>query len=76
MTGELLEAEEIIRSLQSLSLMKAEQKPQSIRKKFAPGASAKYQGDKVVVSLDISKIPQDVVTRIEEILSELSVTTT
>lgn len=75
LSGELLEAEEIIRSLQSLSLGKAEQKPQSIRRKFAPGASARYQGDKVVVSLDVSKIPQDVVTRIEAILSELNVTT-
>ncbi|ELY4545686.1 ParB/RepB/Spo0J family plasmid partition protein [Cronobacter sakazakii] len=73
LSGELLEPEEIIRSLQSLSLMKTEQKPQSVRKKFAPGASAKYQGDKVIVSLEISKIPQDVITRIESILSELNV---
>lgn len=73
--GELLEPEDIIRSVQSLSLEKSVQKPQSIRKKFAPGASAKYQGDKLIVSLDTSKIPEDVVKRIEAILSELNVKT-
>jgi len=74
LSGELLASEYIIRSLQSLSLVKPVKKPQSIRKDFAPGVSAKYHDNKVIVSLDISKIPHDVVTRIEAILSELNAT--
>lgn len=73
--GEQLEPEDIIRSLQSKSLTNPVLKPQSLKKKFAPGASARYQGDKVIVSLDTSKVPADMIKRIEAILSELNVTT-
>ncbi|MBL1781906.1 plasmid-partitioning protein, partial [Klebsiella pneumoniae] len=43
----------------------------SSRHQFAPGATALYKGDKMVLNLDRSRIPAECIEKIEAILKEL-----
>jgi len=70
--GAIFEAEEAITLLTSVlkntSLAKG---TSSSRHDYAPGASAIYKGNKVIVNLDRSRIPADFFEKIETILQEL-----
>ena len=44
---------------------------QSSRHRYVPGASALYKGDKVILSLDRSRLPSECIEKIEAILKEL-----
>ena len=43
----------------------------SSRHQFAPGASALYKGDKIVLNLDRTRLPAKCIQKIEAILKEL-----
>lgn len=45
----------------------------SSRHQYAPGASALYKGDKVILNLDRSRLPAECIEKIEAILKELEV---
>lgn len=70
--GVIFEAEEIISLLTSvLKTSSASKNSLSSRHQFAPGATALYKGDKMVINLDRSRIPADCIEKIEVILKEL-----
>ncbi len=70
--GLIFEAEEVISLL--TSVLKQSPSPRvnlSSRHQFAPGATALYKGDKMVLNLDRSRIPVECIEKIEAILKEL-----
>lgn len=70
--GVMFEADEVISLL--TEILKNESDKNKIigsRRQFAPGASALYKGDKVIVNLDRARIPASYIEKIEEILKEL-----
>lgn len=70
--GVVFEAEEIISLL--TSLLKTTSSPsssQSSRYQYAPGASALYKGDKIILNLDRARLPAECIEKIEAILKEL-----
>ncbi|MCZ8968968.1 ParB/RepB/Spo0J family plasmid partition protein [Escherichia albertii] len=70
--GVIFEAEEIISLLTSvLKTSSASKNSLSSRHQFAPGATALYKGDKMVINLDRSRIPAECIEKIEVILKEL-----
>lgn len=70
--GVIFEAEEIISLLTSvLKTPSASKNSLSSRHQFAPGATALYKGDKMVINLDRSRIPAECIEKIEIILKEL-----
>ncbi|EGM8072035.1 ParB/RepB/Spo0J family plasmid partition protein [Escherichia albertii] len=70
--GVIFEAEEIISLLTSvLKMSSASKNSLSSRHQFAPGATALYKGDKMVINLDRSRIPAECIEKIEIILKEL-----
>ncbi|EEW0765506.1 ParB/RepB/Spo0J family plasmid partition protein [Escherichia albertii] len=70
--GVIFEAEEIISLLTSvLKTSSASKNSLSSRHQFAPGATAFYKGDKMVINLDRSRIPAECIEKIEVILKEL-----
>ncbi|ENK6899134.1 ParB/RepB/Spo0J family plasmid partition protein [Escherichia albertii] len=70
--GVIFEAEEIISLLTSvLKISSASKTSLSSRHQFAPGATALYKGDKMVINLDRSRIPAECIEKIEVILKEL-----
>ncbi|EMW1812325.1 TPA: ParB/RepB/Spo0J family plasmid partition protein [Escherichia coli] len=70
--GVIFEAEEIISLLTSvLKTSSASKNSLSSRHQFAPGATALYKGDKMVINLDRSRIPAECIEKIEIILKEL-----
>ncbi|HBQ8676842.1 TPA: ParB/RepB/Spo0J family plasmid partition protein, partial [Klebsiella pneumoniae] len=70
--GLIFEAEEVISLLTSvLKQSPASRVNLSSRHQFAPGATALYKGDKMVLNLDKSRIPAECIEKIEAILKEL-----
>ena len=70
--GLIFEAEEVISLLTSvLKQSPASRVNLSSRHQFAPGATALYKGDKIVLNLDRSRIPAECIEKIEAILKEL-----
>lgn len=70
--GVIFEAEEIISLLTSVLKTSSASKNSLIsRHQFAPGATALYKGDKMVINLDRSRIPAECIEKIEVILKEL-----
>ncbi|WP_230351252.1 ParB/RepB/Spo0J family plasmid partition protein [Lelliottia sp. WAP21] len=71
-TGIVFEAEEVIQSLtDALKVPKDNPSASQLKREFAPGAIAQYKGNKVVFSLDLSKIPKHCIEQMESILENL-----
>ncbi|AVZ00410.1 plasmid-partitioning protein (plasmid) [Lelliottia sp. WB101] len=72
-SGIVFDTDEIIQSLRDV--LKASKAATSsivpVKREFVPGAMAQYKGNKVVFSLDRSKIPEHYIERMEEILEQL-----
>lgn len=70
--GVVFEAEEVITLLTAvLKKTPAARVNQSSRHQYAPGASALYKGDTVILSLDRTRLPAECIEKIEGILKEL-----
>lgn len=70
--GAMFDADEVISLLtEVLKNPVAGNRTLSTRYQFAPGATALYKGDKIVVNLDRSRLPADYIEKIESILREL-----
>jgi len=70
--GVIFEAEKVIKLLMSILIKKPISRTHlSSRHQFAPGATALYKGDKVVLNLDRSRLPAECIERIEAILKDL-----
>lgn len=70
--GLLYESDEIIQELNA-ALTKSpvvERKP-AIKKDLAPGATAQYKGNKVLFSLDRTKVPESLIEKFEDLLIRL-----
>lgn len=71
--GVIFEADEVIALLTSaLKPTPASRQNLSTRHQFVPGASALYKGDKVILSLDKTRVPVECIEKIEAILKELA----
>ncbi|HHT0305663.1 TPA: ParB/RepB/Spo0J family plasmid partition protein [Raoultella planticola] len=69
--GVIFEAEEVITLLTAvLKKTPAARVSQSSRHQYAPGASVLYKGDKVIFSLDRTRLPAECIEKIEGILKE------
>ncbi|MCU6680509.1 ParB/RepB/Spo0J family plasmid partition protein [Leclercia sp. H6W5] len=71
--GVILEADEIIQFLTALlkdSSKKVNQAPE--KREFIPGATARYKGNKVIISLDRSKLSEEDIGKFEEMLELLA----
>lgn len=74
--GVIFEADELISLLTSVLKQTASSRENmSSRHQYAPGASALYKGDKVILNLDRSRLPAECIEKIEAILKELEVRT-
>lgn len=70
--GVIFEADELISLLTSvLKKTTAARENLSSRHQYAPGASALYKGDKVILNLDRSRLPAECIEKIEAILKAL-----
>lgn len=70
--GVIFEADEVIGLLTgALKEPSRDKLNLSTRHQFAPGASALYKGDKVIFSLDKTRLPAECIEKIEVILREL-----
>lgn len=70
--GVIFEAEDIITLLTAVLKNTSSTKGTlSSRHDYAPGASAVYKGNKVIVNLDRTRLPADFIEKIETILQEL-----
>lgn len=70
--GVIFEADEVISLLTSvLKNTSSVRENLSSRHQYAPGASALYKGDKVILNLDRSRLPAECIEKIEAILKEL-----
>ncbi|HDG9776737.1 TPA: ParB/RepB/Spo0J family plasmid partition protein [Raoultella planticola] len=70
--GVIFEAEEVITLLTDvLKKMHATRVNQTSRHQYAPGASALYKGDKIILNLDRTRLPSEYIEKIEAILKEL-----
>ncbi|MVT05939.1 plasmid-partitioning protein [Enterobacter sp. 10-1] len=73
--GVIFEADEVISLLTAvLKIQPAVRSNLSSRHQYAPGASALYKGDKVILNLDRTRLPAECIERIEAILKELGST--
>ncbi|MEX0496231.1 MULTISPECIES: ParB/RepB/Spo0J family plasmid partition protein [Klebsiella/Raoultella group] len=73
--GVIFEADEVITLLTAvLKNTPAVRSNLSSRHQYAPGASALYKGDKVILNLDRTRLPAECIERIEAILKELGST--
>lgn len=71
--GLLLESEDILQSfLDALKDRKESINHSVVRRKFAPGASAQYKGNKVTFNLDRAKLPSHFIEQIENLLISLN----
>lgn len=71
-SGFAFEYEEIIQALTAASkTSKGSPADSPIKREFVPGAVAQYKGNKVIISLDRSKIPQLCIEQMEKILEHL-----
>lgn len=70
--GAIYESDEIIEVLTSSLKTKSDSQPLSAsRHQYAPGATATYKGDKIILNLDKNKLPEKIVQKIEKILESL-----
>ncbi|EDT2962839.1 ParB/RepB/Spo0J family plasmid partition protein [Salmonella enterica subsp. enterica] len=70
--GVIFEADEVISLLMTvLKDTPAARVNPSSRHQFAPGASALYKGDKVILNLDRTRLPTECIEKIEAILKDL-----
>ncbi|HEO1574331.1 ParB/RepB/Spo0J family plasmid partition protein [Klebsiella aerogenes] len=70
--GVIFEADELIMLLTSvLKQSTTDRKNLNLRHQYAPGASALYKGDKMILNLDRSRLPVEFFRKIEEVLKEL-----
>lgn len=69
--GLLYESDDIIQELNA-ALLKQDEPPRepTVKKDFRPGATAQYKGNKVLFSLDRTKVPQSLIEELEELLSK------
>lgn len=70
--GVMFEADEVISLLTAALKSNVNKRAQGSRHQFAPGATALYKGDKVVFNLDKSRLPANVIEKIEDILRSLT----
>lgn len=74
-SGIVFETEEIIQTLtDAVKSLKSTNAVAPIKREFVPGAIAQYKGNKVVFSLDRSKVPDRFIEQMEEILEQLEKT--
>ena len=70
--GVIFEADELIGLLTGILKDSSREKVTlNTRHQFVPGASAIYKGDKVILSLDKTRLPPECIEKIEDILREL-----
>ena len=70
--GVIFEADEVIGLLTGTLKDSSRDKVKlNTRHQFVPGASAIYKGDKVILSLDKTRLPPECIEKIEDILREL-----
>ncbi|EGM1627614.1 ParB/RepB/Spo0J family plasmid partition protein [Salmonella enterica] len=69
--GVIFEADEVIQLLTSVLKKSPSARDMNVRHQYAPGVSALYKGDKIVLNLDRKHLPSGYFERIEEILKEL-----
>ncbi|MEH5143165.1 ParB/RepB/Spo0J family plasmid partition protein [Enterobacter cloacae] len=73
-SGVIFEAEEVISLLTSvLKATPSSRLTQGSRYQYAPGASALYKGDKIILNLDRTRLPAECIEKIEAVLKELKV---
>lgn len=71
--GAIFEADELLESFTDLLKSKNSQSVDSlVKREFLPGATAKYKGKMVVLTLDRSRLPDDCISKIEEILESFT----
>jgi ParB family chromosome partitioning protein len=74
-SGFVMETEDIIQELiGGLKISKGVPSGSPVKREFVPGAIAQYKGNKVIFSLDRSKIPQHCIEQVEKILEQLQKT--
>ncbi|MFP2241245.1 ParB/RepB/Spo0J family plasmid partition protein [Pseudescherichia vulneris] len=74
-SGFMFESEDIIQALTDvLKTSKGTPSGSPVKREYVPGAIAQYKGNKVIFSLDRSKIPQHCIDQMEEILEHLQKT--
>lgn len=72
-SGVIFEAEELLEGFNNLLRVNTGKLNISpVKRDFLPGASAKYMGNKVVFTLDRTKLPADCISQIESILNSLT----
>ncbi|WP_435956159.1 ParB/RepB/Spo0J family plasmid partition protein [Dryocola sp. BD626] len=70
--GEKLEAETILKAFKNaIEAPLSSSRLTSVKRKYAAGATSQYRGEKFIVNIDTSQIPEDVVKKIEAILASL-----
>lgn len=70
--GIVFETEEIIEALtRALKASKGTESVEPVKREFAPGAMAQYKGNKVVFTLDRTKISKNCIEQMESILESL-----
>ncbi|WGE30968.1 ParB/RepB/Spo0J family plasmid partition protein (plasmid) [Edwardsiella tarda] len=70
--GAIFEPDDIIEFLMLILKDKSNtQSPATSRYQYAPGATATYKGDKIILNLDRDKLPAKLIQKIEEILKGL-----
>lgn len=70
--GAIFEADELLESFADLLKSKKDKgSEQTLKREFLPGATARYKGNKVVLTLDKSRLPEGCISKIEEILNSL-----
>lgn len=71
--GVLFEADEILQLLSDVLKPSGRSAPSaSTTKRFLPGASARYKGNNVIFNLDRSRLPEECIARIEDILEQFA----
>lgn len=71
--GLVYETDEIIQELNAaLHKPQAPLREPSVKKDFRPGATAQYKGNKVLFSIDRTKVPEALIEQLEELLSSYS----
>lgn len=69
--GLLYEPDVIIQKLNTaLTKPEAPTREPAMKKDFGPGATAQYKGNKVLFSLDRTKVPQSLISQLEELLTK------
>ncbi|MFJ5162388.1 ParB/RepB/Spo0J family plasmid partition protein [Pantoea sp. NPDC088449] len=70
--GLLYDSEDILQELNKvLTKSTSSAKESAINKDFAPGASAQYKGNKVLFTLDKTRVPESLIAQFEELLLKL-----